>query len=430
MRVTSIVALMLAINFVAPPGELFGRVSLEYLKQTVLLGAGLGFLVVFPRFRRVGGDIGLVLGGFGLLVGFASLSLFWSYAPISSLRYVNKLWLTMILVLAVLTVRPTERHRVVRYLEWMMVAYVVLSLVSEAVLRDVLHPSRIGDPRFAGFSDIHPTKYVMSVICLFLAARGIQEGGARRWLVATVAGVAVILSLQRALIVATAGGLAIMLLVSLARSRRIVVAALGVVGGMLVVAGTILLVFRFQPLRERTFPSEVHATVAEELLTSGRVREAYALVQTHGRETLWRAALELERPIGGWGFGTAGVRIEQATGEYCELHNDYLKLLMETGVVGMILYGMFILMFLGVGIRRCVRARTPGGAAMFLAAVGCFAVAPLNGIVDNALDHVTRNVAMAMIFLIFGEGMDRWQSYSGLLPGESGNRECLEKVDG
>lgn len=401
--------LALSVNFVTVPGRFLAAASNEYLKQAVLLFVALCVLLLTRRWRSRVGVASWPLVAFALLVFYCSLTLLWSESLADSLRYINKLWLAAALTALVLTVRTADYPRVLSVLESVMAAFLVLTIASELVLRDFLYPGRIGDARLVGFSDVHSTKYLASIAGIVFLVRALMTRRLR-W-IGLAAGSLIImtLSLQRAIIGAAIGAITFVVMLLLIWKRRVGVAVAGLVMIAVTVAGGTYLLFDYAPLRSRMFPTEAHATVAQQLLLSGRALEAYGLVQMHGREEFWAVAGSAERGIGGLGFGVVGSQIERAIGEYWQMHNDYLKLLVETGPTGVALYGVLIAALVSAVTRGVWRARTPFGAMLFMMAGGCFLIAPLNGMFDNALDHVQKNVFFGLGFLIMAA---RWEADS------------------
>lgn len=92
------------------------------------------------------------------------------------------------------------------------------------------------------------------------------------------------------------------------------------------------------------------------------------------RLTLWRDALDMfkRNPVTGTGFNT--YEFMHRVGSYQDTHNYYLKVLAETGLVGMILFLMLLRMLFKVGWRLYRSADDPFWSALatgFTAMVAC-----------------------------------------------------------
>jgi O-antigen ligase len=131
-----------------------------------------------------------------------------------------------------------------------------------------------------------------------------------------------------------------------------------------------------------------------------------SLEETDGasRSAIWRATWQLikDHPIAGVGFGgywAAIPQYHQASGQVTpqEAHNDYLELMASGGVIGVGLFGWFLVVF----IRRArVRLRQTSGfvrASTMGALTGLFGVA-VHSFVDFGL-HITINALVCMALL-------------------------------
>lgn len=415
IRIVTAVGLLLAVNFYTLPGSglALGLSSNEYLKQVMLLVAGGLLLAWWPRLRLRGIPTTLVLLSFLAFGVYASMTLAWSESIVESLRFINKLWLALVLAFLVNAVPPTERRPLRRVVEVTMVSYMLLTIVSEILLRDVLLPERIGDPRLAGFGDIHGTKYLMSILAVYGFAVAIASGR-KLWLfVSVISCTLVVLSLQRAIIGATFLALVGISTLEAVRRRSVwSVAAAGVLIPLLTI-GVTAAVFRYPPLRDRMFATERESVLAERLLLSGRVPEVVGLVQLRGRDQFWSVARDLNPPFAGLGYGVAAMKIEEYTGERWEVHNDFLKLRVEVGPIGVAAYVWLLVVALTATAYRAVTTEKSVVAALYLASFGTYLIAPANGLFDNALDHVQKNLLYGTVFLLIAEGLRRDGRFDG-----------------
>lgn len=397
-------AVLLLANFISIPGKGlgFGVVSNEYVKQWVLLW--LTIILIGFRTKSV---VSLRVLGAGvpvlfLFVGLASLSLLWSASATDSLRYVNKLWLAVALITASTRVPPTQYPRVLKVFMFGVLGFLTLTVVGEIWLRDWLFPIRMGDPRLVGFSDIHSTKFLCAISAILFGSLWLETR--RYWIgiVAILSLVLVLLSLQRAVIGATAIALTSVAVMHVGRERRVALIASVIPFGLLFSGLMFLVVFRFEPVRDRMFPNEASAGVAEDLVLSGDIVGASQRVHLRGRERLWQAADEIEPGFLGRGYGAAPRLLEERLGEYWEIHNDLLKLRIELGIPGVVIYAAWVLLLLGRGISLGIGLGGGQPGALVRAGVGVLVLLPLVGLFDNALDHAQKMLVFGIVLLVWG----------------------------
>ncbi|MEV6985042.1 O-antigen ligase family protein [Sphaerisporangium sp. NPDC051017] len=196
------------------------------------------------------------------------------------------------------------------------------------------------------------------------------RGRARLGLVLLVAGLgtALVATAARGAWIAALIGV---LVVGVLQDRRVIYAALVAVGGVLVAVPSVLQ--RFSDLSQN--------------YTAGGY-EANSLVW---RFNHWIEATSLlpENPITGTGLGTARLIL------YKEVHNDYVRALVESGIVGLLAY-LGLLAALFIAARQALRATSPvpgvrspdpsrGIAVGFTGCVTAFAVSALT---DNIMTAV------------------------------------------
>ena len=77
-----------------------------------------------------------------------------------------------------------------------------------------------------------------------------------------------------------------------------------------------------------------------------------------GREMIWtdRIGQAVDRPVAGYGIGSANVVAERYGSVLAGTHNDYLRVVLETGLIGLVIWlAMFALVL--IGIRSIARNR-------------------------------------------------------------------------
>jgi O-antigen ligase len=80
------------------------------------------------------------------------------------------------------------------------------------------------------------------------------------------------------------------------------------------------------------------------------------------RLTMWTDMYEKawESPIIGFGTGSSQIMVEQTRGTFrgsLEVHNDYIKIFLEQGLIGLMIYGILILNILGVLYYRYIQGK-------------------------------------------------------------------------
>lgn len=120
-----------------------------------------------------------------------------------------------------------------------------------------------------------------------------------------------------------------------------------------------------------------------------------------GRVTVWRDSLAAIRQHLwiGTGFGTFAViypRFKSTPGtlQWREAHNDYLQLLFETGVVGFLLMGWFLLRLVR-HVLPLLYARDPDFGITLGASLGCFGI-----LLHSLVDFNMQIPANAMLFFV------------------------------
>jgi len=160
-----------------------------------------------------------------------------------------------------------------------------------------------------------------------------------------------------------AGFLAGMMIIGLLRSRKIlVIACIVIVGWQLIL------------------PASVQQRIA---MTTGEVASGAKFdSSSEERLTLWKDALNLfeRNPVTGTGFDTYGSL--GRVGPYRDTHNYYVKVLVETGLVGLALFLILLRRIWGLGWSLHVSTDDPFWSALslgFIALVACAAVVNLFG---------------------------------------------------
>lgn len=126
------------------------------------------------------------------------------------------------------------------------------------------------------------------------------------------------------------------------------------------------------------------------------LREPVTQASMFSRIQVARDSIQLvkQRPILGWGLGAFPIVYPQVATWYSDFvinaaHDDYLQLLVETGVAGLALVLLFLILVFRAGIDQLLDA--PGGIVS-AALLGCFGLL-LHSFTDFNL-HVPANAAI------------------------------------
>ncbi|GAA1295688.1 hypothetical protein Psi02_11500 [Planotetraspora silvatica] len=339
----------------------------------LFIGAGLVWLIVQGRRPAAARPHPALPVAVAAFFGASLLSLLGSRAPAVSAGEVLRIGAFIIMILVVERLVSDDRGRTVPILVAVFASAVIPILVTlyqvvtgnglvdlDGLLRPVgtfWHPNSLGDFCY--------TLLVMGVALLWHV-----HGRAKIALFLLVAGLgaALLATGSRGAWISALVGVVV---VGLLQDRRVIYALGVVIAGVLVAVPSVL--NRFSDLSQS--------------YTAGG-REANSLVW---RIDHWGEALGLlpGNPVTGTGLGTTRLLL------YKEMHNDYVRALVESGVVGLLAYvGLLAALFLSA--RRAVRATRPrlGAPAVNLdrgiavGAVACVAALAVSSLTDNTMTAV------------------------------------------
>jgi O-antigen ligase len=177
---------------------------------------------------------------------------------------------------------------------------------------------------------------------------------------------AIVLSLSR-----TASAISILMLVGLVvrlrRGHRLLLAC-GAVTGVALAAWALL--STFAPLRDRF------------LVGDNAVEVGGLAINTSGRSALWEAVSQsaMHAPFLGHGPGSAVVFVTERFGGITQPHNEYLRVLHDEGLVGLIPFVLGCLLVLVRVIKRVARTDQPIHWAALFALTGTLAAAATDNV--------------------------------------------------
>lgn len=193
------------------------------------------------------------------------------------------------------------------------------------------------------------------------------------WMVLTIARIAFLATLVALLSIGIVSAI-------IGRQTRVLIGA--------ILVGVLLAVPFAPPVLERTLG---FVPTPRELM--GLLSEPRALLMTmnwEGRQAFWAVVYQafLSSPVFGLGLGASSLilAVQFPIFQNPVVHNDYLRLLADTGVIGIVLFTCAMAAWLVVALRGArIHDRTIREYS--LPAIGCIAAFSIIGITDNAFDY-------------------------------------------
>jgi O-antigen ligase len=320
------------------------------------VAGGLGVTaLLLPQARRV------LLGRFGIVyvvfLIYAATTLPGSASPVDGLR----LWLKLaypLLIFAVVAGVATRRDHVDRLMDWTLVGaalVVVLSALLTASGRYGLYDDGLLRVRGVTLHE-NPFSFYLLIAIYMSFARFAVRGHWRYLVLAAALGVWLVLTLTRITFLAgMVGMLGIAIYAAVAARNTRVLAGAAVISLLIAVPLTPIVLERslgFVP-----GPGELIALASSPMAL-------YESINWQGRELVWPIifAAFLTDPWTGIGLGGSTAVMQEYFPPQVGLvvHNEYLRLASETGVIGVILFGVAVLMWCVAVLRS---DRLSGGAA-------------------------------------------------------------------
>ncbi len=345
--------------------------------------AGLGALAVVERDM-----IRHALGRYGrwyvVFLVFAGATLVFTPARVDGVRLLFKLAYPFMVFVAVLTL-ARSREELERLTDWALYGAIAIALVLNPiyVLAGGYEVDIAGRVRVHGVgAHENPFSFYLLVMTLIAFTRYSVRGQLRYLVLCGVFGIWMALTLTRITLLAGMAGLggAALYAALVARNTRAVVAA-GIIGGSL---ATVLIPVAL----ERSLGYIPTASELWRLLTDPTA--FWESVNWQGRQIIWPVLFRtfLASPIVGNGLGASTLfLIEAFQGAMGGvIHNEYLRLLIETGLVGSALFAIAILVWLG-GVLQAGRHDDPLAREFAMPAFASIVAWVFIAATDNAFDY-------------------------------------------
>lgn len=345
--------------------------------------AGLGALALVER-DMVRHALGRYGRWYVVFLIFAAATLLYTPARVEGLRLLFKLAYPFMLFVAVLAMVRT-REELERLTDWTLWGAIAIALVLNPiyVLAGGYEVDLAGRVRVHGVgAHENPFSFYLLVVTLISFTRYSVRGQLRYLALCGVFGVWMALTLTRITLLAGLAGLtgAALYAALIARNYRAVTAA-GIIGGAL---ATVLVPVAL----ERSLGYIPTASELWRLLTDPVA--FWESVNWQGRQIIWPVLFRmfLASPIVGNGLGASTVfLIETFQGAMGGvIHNEYLRLLIDTGIVGATLFAIAVLSWL-TGVLRAGRNDDPLAREFAMPAFAAIVAWVFIAATDNAFDY-------------------------------------------
>lgn len=345
--------------------------------------AGLGALALVER-DMVRHALGRYGRWYVVFLIFAAATLLYTPARVEGLRLLFKLAYPFMLFVAVLAMVRT-REELERLTDWTLWGAIAIALVLNPiyVLAGGYEVDLAGRVRVHGVgAHENPFSFYLLVVTLISFTRYSVRGQLRYLALCGVFGVWMALTLTRITLLAGLAGLtgAALYAALIARNYRAVTAA-GIIGGAL---ATVLVPVAL----ERSLGYIPTASELWRLLTDPVA--FWESVNWQGRQIIWPVLFRmfLASPIVGNGLGASTVfLIETFQGAMGGvIHNEYLRLLIDTGIVGATLFAIAVLSWL-MGVLRAGRNDDPLAREFAMPAFAAIVAWVFIAATDNAFDY-------------------------------------------
>ena len=354
-----------------------------------LLGFVAGFSALLLIDRRM---LEEALGRHGrwylLFLGYAAGTLAMSPSTLEGLRLLMKLAFPFLIFLGVRGL-VRSRRQLDRLGSWTLAAAAVLVLLVNPVLvaqggyfvdsGGALHVSGLGNHH-------NPFSQYLLAMVFLAVARYIFRADLRYLLLALALGVWMILAQSRITLLAALVGLAAMAVYGavLRRNFRPLVATAVLAAAVAIPLTPLVL--------ERTFGYA--PTLAELVSLAGDPAALAQSISWMGRDRIWPVLYAgfLSSPIVGLGLGASAplLRSSFSTGVTDLAHNEYLRVAVDTGVVGLGLLAVAVLVWWVASARAGLRVPDPLVREYAVAAVAVVPAAAIFALTSNPIDYYSQ----------------------------------------
>ena len=321
---------------------------------------------------------------YALFLIWAAATLALSTEVVDGLRLLLKLAFPLLIFVAVLGC-ARSREDLGRLSDWALIGAAVIALVLNPiyVMAGGYEINADGRMRIQGVG-VHenPFSFYLLAVMFLAFARFAVRGDKRQLLLCGALGVWMVLTLTRITLLASLVGLA-----GIAAYGALLTRNYRALGGAALVGGAVAVALLPVAI-ERTLGYLPSAGQLIGML--GDPAQLYRAMNWQGRELLWPVILAalLASPVVGLGLGSTGtiLRANFPPEMGLVVHNEYLRLTAETGLVGGTLFMVAMLAWLR-GVARAGRLRDTTVREFALPAIGGILAWAVIAITDNAFDY-------------------------------------------
>jgi len=319
-----------------------------------------------------------------LFVLFAAVTVLYSRSRLDGMRLLLKLGYPLLVFVTIAGIARTreQAHSLIR---WMLIGAAVIAVIVTplSALSGGFAVDDSGIERVLG-PGIHqnPFSFYLCITLLTAVAVFAAGWGTRYLLLCGPLAIWIMMALTRITLLGTLLGLIAMAAIWAVAARNVrLLAAVAVVGALLAIP-------MIPPVLERTFGyvpglGELTTLLADPI-------DLYYMIDWQGRDRLWPIAfaLFLGSPWVGAGLGTTTVVLRANVGaDIGPVHNEYLRLLAETGVAGTLLFVIALVWWGRLAVKTALSTEDATTRALASAALAGLVAWGVFSLTDNAFDY-------------------------------------------
>lgn len=329
------------------------------------------------------------------------ISIFWSYSPIDSFRYLNKLLLLILLILTFSNLRIKDEI-IIRKIITAILFFIIVNWFSEITIKNFLWKYPAGE-YFEGFSGRHAIKYYVAFSILFSSVCFLILKRRKYLYILIILILTLIFILQRGVIFATILGL-IAILFNLFKGKLRFKFAFVVTSSIILSLFVYFLLFTEIGIEYTFYSLNQRNKFLTEL--SNNPIYAYQYINFKGRLEYWDLLILKSNQPFGVGFGSSGRIIEENFGAYNELHNDWLQFYVELGIIGVSLYALFWISLISY-LLKLLRTKLSEYQKIFvLTTLGYSVFIIVSGIFDHVIDYQSTATCLGLLVSIVSNYRD------------------------
>lgn len=322
-------------------------------------------------------------------------SIFWSYSPVDSLRYLNKILLILLIPLC-FSNNNLEDKIIHEKIFTALIFFLIVNWISEFTIKRLIWSYPAGE-FFEGLSGRHAIKYYVVFGAIFSILSYYYLKNKIYLIVFCIVLITLFFIFQRGAFL----GLIVGLLASFYHILK------GKIKYRLAfLSFSILLVFVLMYVLLFTDKGVLYTFYSYDyrdkflLALSKDPLYAVSYIDFKGRLEYWDVLLSKANFIYGLGFGSSGRIIEENFGFYNEVHNDWLQILIETGIIGLFLYLLFWNRFISYLLVLIKKNLNEYQKIFIFSALAYSNFIIVNGLIDHVIDYQSAAITMGILISI------------------------------